>query len=166
MSGSFSISPLAATDIRNEFSCGSDVLDLYFREIVTQDIKRRITSCYVAKPLGKDTIAGFYTLSASSIPMTALPPGFSKKLPRYPVVPVARLGRLGVDARFKGLKLGAALIWDAIARSARSEVTVYALAVDAKDETAEAFYRHLGFIALEPLQSQLIWLIGKDSVPG
>lgn len=161
MSAGFSISPLSASDIRSEFSCGTDALDRYFREIVTQDIKRRITSCYVAKSLDEDTIAGFYTLSAASIPMTALPQAFSKKLPRYPVVPVARLGRLAVDARFKGLKLGAALIWDAIARSARSEVTVYALAVDAKDESAEAFYRHLGFIALEPFQTQLIWLIGK-----
>jgi GNAT superfamily N-acetyltransferase len=161
MIGGFSIAPLAATDIRSEFSCGADALDRYFREIVTQDIKRRITSCYVAKSLDKDTIAGFYTLSTSSIPMTALPGVLSKKLPRYPVVPVARLGRLAVDVRFKGLRLGAALIWDAIDRSARSEVTVYALAVDAKDEAAEAFYKHLGFIALDPFPSQLIWLIGK-----
>lgn len=161
MIGGFSIAQLAATDIRNEFSCGVDALDRYFREIVTQDTKRRIASCYVAKSLEKDTVAGFYTLSASSIPMTALPEALSKKLPRYPVVPVARLGRLAVDVSFKGVNLGAALVWDAIARSARSEVAVYALAVDAKDETAEAFYRHLGFIELEPFQSQLVWLIGK-----
>jgi hypothetical protein len=46
-----------------------------------------------------------------------------------------------VDARFNGMKLGAAPLWDAIERAARSEVTVYAVAgdavvVDAEDEMA------------------------------
>ena len=46
------------------------------------------------------------------------------------------------------MKLGAALLWDAIGRAARSEVTVHAVAADAKDEAAEGFYRHFGFVAL------------------
>lgn len=162
MSGGFSIAPLDIRDSRGDFSCGIDVLDRYFREIVTQDIKRRISSCYVAKSAEDGMIAGFYTLSASSIPLTTLPEALGKKLPRYPVVPLARLGRLAVDAHFQGRQLGAALLWDAIARAARSEVTVYALAVDAKDDRAEAFYRHFGFIPLESLRGQLIWVIGRS----
>jgi len=161
MSGRFSIAPLDTKESRADFACGTEPLDRYFREIVTQDIKRRIASCYVAKSVEDGAIAGFYTLSASSIPLTSLPEALAKKLPRYPVVPVARLGRLAVDARFQGRQLGAALLWDAIARSSRSEVTVYALAVDAKDDRAEAFYRHFGFIALDSLKGQLIWVIGK-----
>ena len=62
---------------------------------------------------------------------------------------MARIGRLAVDARFNGMKLSAALLWHAIERAARSEVTVYAVAVDAKDEAAEGFYRHFGFVGLE-----------------
>jgi hypothetical protein len=46
MSG-FRIEPLASQD-RKEFSCGSAQLDRYFRELVTQDIKRRVASCFVA----------------------------------------------------------------------------------------------------------------------
>jgi len=38
--------------------------------------------------------------------------------------------------------------YDALHRALRSEIAAYALMVDAKDETAAAFYRHHGFIAL------------------
>jgi GNAT superfamily N-acetyltransferase len=161
MSESFSIARLDPKESRVDFSCGIDALDRYFREIATQDIKRRVASCYVAKSSENGRIAGFYTLAAASIPLTGLPEALSRKLPRYPSVPVARLGRLAVDARFQGRQLGAALLWDAIARASRSEVTVYALAVDAKDDRAEAFYRHFGFISLESLNKKLIWVIGR-----
>jgi GNAT superfamily N-acetyltransferase len=161
MNGGFAIAPLDPKDSRVEFSCGTEALDRYFRDIVTQDIKRRIAFCYVAKSMEDGRIAGFYTLSASSIPLTGLPMALARKLPRYPAVPVARLGRLAVETRFQGRQLGAALLWDAIARTARSEVAVYALAVDAKDDRAEAFYRHFGFIPLESLKGQLVWVIGK-----
>lgn len=152
---------LVPTDSRTDFSCGTEAVDQYFRETVTQDIKRRITSCYVAKSSDSGQIAGFYTLSASSIPLTDLPESLGGKLPCNPLVPIARLGRLAVDVRFQGRQLGSALLWDAIARSARSEVTVYSLVVDAKDDRAEAFYKHFGFIALESFKSQLIWVSGR-----
>jgi len=46
---------------------------------------------------------------------------------------------------FQGQKLGAALLADAVERAARSEVAVFALLVDAKDDAAVNFYRHHGF---------------------
>jgi GNAT superfamily N-acetyltransferase len=149
MSAGFAITSLTPDVERSGFRCGTEALDRYFREIVTQDIKRRVASCYVAREVGTGVVAGFYTLSASSVPLTDLPEAMRKKLPRYPSVPVARIGRLAVDERFKGMKLGAALLWDAIERAARSEVTVYGVAVDAKDEAAERFYRHFGFERLD-----------------
>jgi ribosomal protein S18 acetylase RimI-like enzyme len=74
-----------------------------------------------------------------------MPQDIVERLPRYPAVPVARLGRLAVDQADQGRRLGSAMLWDAITRAARSEVAVFALAVDAKDERAAAFYRHHGF---------------------
>jgi Acetyltransferase (GNAT) domain len=52
-----------------------------------------------------------------------------------------------VDQAYLGRKLGSALLWDAVKRSLRSEIAVFALVVDAKDHQAEAFYRHHGFVA-------------------
>ena len=71
---------------------------------------------------------------------TVLPAGTGKKLPRYPTVPAVRMGRLAVDQAFKGQGLGGALLADALDRAARSEIAAFALMVDAKDETAAAFY--------------------------
>lgn len=67
-------------------------------------------------------------------------------------MPVARIGRLAVDQRYRGHKLGRALLWDAIARSLRAEVAMFVLVVDAKDGEAEAFYRHHGFVPIAPRQ--------------
>jgi predicted GNAT family N-acyltransferase len=77
-----------------------------------------------------------------------LPVAIARKLPRYPSVPTVRMGRLAVDQDFKGQGLGGALLADALARAARAEIAANALLVDAKDDSAAAFYRHHGFIAL------------------
>jgi ribosomal protein S18 acetylase RimI-like enzyme len=137
---------------RGTFSSGSAPLDLYFRERVTQDIRRRVTACFVALSRD-DRIAGYYTLAATSVLLGDLPEKFIKRLPRYPSVPAVRMGRLAVAESFKNQGLGSALLADALTRAVRSDIAAYALVVDAKDEIAANFYRHHGFLALvnEPL---------------
>ena len=156
MTGSFVIEVLGTAHDRAGFSSGVAALDRYFREQVTQDVRRRATTCYVAVEASGGKVAGYYTLAASGIPLFDLPESLTKKLPRYPSVPVARLGRLAVDAAYRGRKLGSALLWDAGLRALRSEIAVYALVVDAKDESAEAFYRHHGFVAFGGQPRQLV----------
>jgi len=80
--------------------------------------------------------------------LTELPSSTGKKLPRYPTVPMVRMGRLAVDQAFRGQGLGSALLADALGRAARSEMAAHALMVDAKDAAAANFYQHHGFIAL------------------
>ncbi len=91
------------------------------------------------------TIAGYYTLTAASVSLTDLAPEHAKKLPRYPSIPAALVGRLAVDSRFAGRALGSALLYDAATRAANSGPAVFALLVEAKDEGAAGFYRHFGF---------------------
>lgn len=152
----FRIEALGTTLDRTTFSCGVEALGRYFREQVTQDMRRRGTACYVAIDEAEAKIAGFYTLAAGSVLLNDLPPEFVKRLPRYPSVPVAWLGRLAVDQGYRGRKLGGALLWDCLTRAIRSEVAVFALVVDAKDEAAEAFYRHHGFVAFGGRARQFI----------
>ena len=153
----FPVEALAQHHDRKGFSCGVEPLDRYFREQVTQDVRRRATICYVAVEAATSKVAGYYTLAASSIPLAEMPEALTKRLPRYPSVPVARLGRLAVDALYRGRQLGAMLLWDAATRAARSEMGVYALIVDAKDDQAEAFYRHHGFVTFGSLSRQLLF---------
>lgn len=143
----FRVALLDPAHDRNTFSSGSAPLDLYFQRQVTQDIRRRVASCFVALT-DEDQIAGFYTLSSASVLLSDLPEAIRKKLPRYPSVPTVRMGRLAVDDQFKRQGLGGALLADALDRAARSEIAAYAMVVDAKDEKAAAFYAHHGFIAL------------------
>jgi ribosomal protein S18 acetylase RimI-like enzyme len=143
----FVIAQLAAAHDRQTFSCGAEALDRYLQTQATQDVRRHIANCFVASPLQSSAVAGYTTLSAASIPMTGLPAEQARKLPRTSVLPAALIGRLAVDRRFQGRQLGAALLFDAIARAIRADAAVFALVVDAKDKAAARFYRHHGFEA-------------------
>ena len=146
-SAPFRLAPLDASHERAQFNSDSEPLNRYLREQVTQDIRRRVAACFVALADGQ-RIAGYYTLASASLLLADLPASTGKKLPRYPTVPAVRMGRLAVDQEFKGRGLGGALLADALDRATRSEIAAFALMVDAKDETAVAFYRHHGFMAL------------------
>ena len=161
MTGSFLVEPLGPSHDRTEFTCGVDPLDRYFREQAGQDVRRRATACFVAREIATDRIAGFYTLAAGGVLLAQMPVRLAKRLPRYPAVPVARLRRLAVALAYHGHKLGGALLWDAIERAGRSEVAVYALVVDAKDEQAESFYPHHGFVAFGDTSRSLILPLPK-----
>ena len=161
MSAPFAIELLSSQHKRDTFACGVEPLDRYFREQVRQDVRRRATACYVAREISNNAIAGYYTLAAGSVLLSGMPEVLANKLPRYPDVPVARLGRLAVDSKFRGRKLGAALLWDAIERAARSEVIVYGVVVDAKDDEAAAFYEHHGFLVLSAQARQLVLPLAK-----
>lgn len=156
MTAPFPIETLGSHHDRKAFTSGVDALDRYFREQVTQDVRRRATTCYVAVEADTGRVVGYYTLAASGVPLSEMPEALAKRLPRYPSVPVARLGRLAVDRAYRGRQLGAMLLWDAAMRSARSELGVFALVVDAKDDQAEAFYQHHGFTLFGSLSRQLI----------
>jgi ribosomal protein S18 acetylase RimI-like enzyme len=122
-----------------------DALDRYLRAQAGQDMRRRIANCFVAAPLDTTSVAGYYTLSAASIPVVDLPEDVSRRLPRYPVIPAALIGRLAVDRQYRRRGLGAALLFDALERAIRADAAVFAVIVDAKDETAAAFYARYGF---------------------
>jgi GNAT superfamily N-acetyltransferase len=143
----FRLALLDTSHDRAAFNCGSEPLDHYLREQVTQDVRRRVAACFVALAEGQ-RIVGYYTLASASLLLADLPASTGKRLPRYPTVPAVRMGRLAVDQAFKGQGLGGALLADALDRAARSEIAAHALIVDAKAEPAAAFCRHHGFIAL------------------
>lgn len=112
-------------------------------------MRRRVSFCYVAVDCVDNRIAGYYTLAAGSVALHGLPAATVRKLPRYPTVPVVRIGRLAVDARDQGRRLGGALLMDAIARTCRAEIAAFAVIVDAKDDRAAEFYEHHGFRRFE-----------------
>jgi GNAT superfamily N-acetyltransferase len=156
VTAAFHLEALGPSHAREGFACGVEALDAYFARQATQDVRRRASVCYVAIEAKTRQVAAYYTLAAGGVALTDLPGALAKRLPRYPSVPVARIGRLAVDRAFQGQKLGGALIADAALRALRSEIAVFALVVDAIDEAAEAFYVHHGFERFGTQARQLI----------
>lgn len=145
MTAPFSVEPLGREHDRSAFACGEEALDRYFHTQVTQDTRRRIANCFVAVEQDGGVVAGFYTIAAAGLPLLDLPREEARRLPRYPMLPAVRIGRLAVDRRFAGRGLGAALLADAARRVMQMPPAVFALLVDAKNDAAIAFYEHHGF---------------------
>lgn len=145
MSDLYDIGPLAPEHERDAFACGTPALDRYLKTQAGQDIRRHVANCFVASPAGSTAVAGYYTFSAASMPVADVADALRKRLPHYPLVPAALIGRLAVDRRYRGSGLGAILLANAARRAMRSEAAIYALIVDAKDETEASFCRHHGF---------------------
>ena len=141
----FRFDPLDSGHDRASFSCGEDALNQYFQKQVTQDIRRRLANCFVVVESATGCVAGYYTLSAASIPFVDLPEDESRRLPRYPTLPAVRIGRLAVDQRFQRRGLGELILVDAMRRITRDAAAAFALLVDAKNDLAAAFYRRHGF---------------------
>lgn len=94
-------------------------------------------------------LAGFFTLSAGSVGCSDLPESLARRLLRYPV-PVALIGRHAVDSEFQRKDLGSILLADACSKvmQASAVLAVAGIVVDAKDESAAAFYTRFGFVPL------------------
>ena len=141
MTEGFSIEALNSAHNRKGFSSGAEPLDRYFRELVTQDVKRMVSNCFVALDAA-GVIAGYYTFAAASLPLTELSADEKQRLPRYALLPAGLIGRLAVDQKYQGQQLGGALIMDAAARAARAEPAIFALIVDADDLAVTFYQRH------------------------
>ena len=151
MKAPFRLEVLSDDHNRQGFACGQEPLDRYIRMQATQDIRRRISACFVAVESASGQLAAYYTLAAGSISTPDLPVEITKKLPRYSTLPAVRIGRLAVDLTFQGRGLGGSMLADPLSRVLVSPPAVFALLVDAKDDQAVAFYLHHGFM---PLLSQ------------
>lgn len=145
----FDIRRLSDSDDRRSFECGVPQLDRYFREKVSQDVRRRLCNCFIAIEYQTGTIAGYYTLSASSIALDLLPEDVNRRLPRYATVPAVLIGRLVVDRSFVNRGLGSSLLYGIVNRCGETAPAAFTLVVDAKNDRAAAFYRKHQFSALE-----------------
>lgn len=143
---------------RDEFICESPELTEFLRTRARKEAKARASACFVIVPTADaGLVAGFYTLSATTIELEKLPPELVKKLPRYPRVPATLLGRLARSLRFKGQGIGDLLMVDALKRSYENSSVIgsVAVVVDPKDAAAAKFYGTFGF---QPLDEQKLFL--------
>jgi GNAT superfamily N-acetyltransferase len=153
----FPIEPFGPQHDRRSFCSGNEALDRYFQERVRKEVEARVAAAYVLAD--GPAVLGYYTLSAHSIERDALPEPVVKtlKLPKYPYLPVTLMGRLAVDRKFQGQRLGELLLMDGLERSYvhSSQVASFAVVVDAKENAVE-FYQKYGFLRLPPGQRMFL----------
>lgn len=148
---SYLTEPLDSKHNRDNFSCGKDLLDNYFWTQVKQDVKRKLSACFVLVDIETGNISGYYTLSGNSISNDLIPESFKKKLPKsYISLPTILLGRLAIDKDFQGKGVGKLLLIDSLKRCYDTSESIGAFAVigDPLDKEAERFYEKYGFIKL------------------
>ena len=151
------IVPLDAAHNRSGFHCNVEALDRYIHKQAGQDVRRRISRIFVAVlPDNPREVIGYYTLSSLSIGLAQLPQKLARKLPKHPV-PAALVGRLAVNHNAQGCGIGKMLLVDAIQRtlSVSDQIAIYAMVVDAINDSAKGFYEQFGFVRLSDNSSRL-----------
>lgn len=141
------IRPLDDQHDRAAFTCGIPALDRYLQTQAGQDMRRKVTNVFVMTKADSAAVLGYYTLSATTVEPTQLPPAIARRLPRYPALPATLIGRLAIHQERQGQGLGDHLMMDALYRCwlASRQVATLAVVVDIKDEAARPFYRRYDF---------------------
>ncbi len=137
---------------REGFSCESQELTEFLRKRARKEMAARASACFVLVPASDPgRIAGYYTLSQTSVNSQSLPEAVARKLPQYQELGATLIGRLARDLAFRGLGIGHLLLVDALRRSVRlsAEAGAVVVVTDPKDLKVRAFYEARGFQALD-----------------
>ena len=128
----------------DEFSCGERELDEWLRRraIVNQTTGASRTFVVANQ---ESRVCGYYAMAAGAVSHLMATGGVRRNMPEP--IPVMVLARLAVDHRAQGIKLGGALLQDAVNRAlvVSQNTGVRALLVHALHDRAKSFYEHYGF---------------------
>lgn len=136
--------PLSSDHRFDDFSCGEHVLDEWLKRRAMANQVRGASRTFVVVN-NEDCIYGYYAMAAGAVSQHAATGGVRRNMPDP--VPVMVLARLAVDYRAQGIKLGGALLRDAVNRAVNvsQNTGVRALLVHALHDRAKLFYEHYGF---------------------
>lgn len=136
--------PLLAVHRLGEFECGEPVLDEWLKRRAMNNQLTGASRTFVVID-DENRVCGFYALAAGAVAHQIATSSVRRNMPDP--VPVMVLGRLAVDLRAQGSKLGAAMLQDAVYRavSVSQNTGVRALLVHALNDRAKQFYKHYGF---------------------
>ncbi|KYC35422.1 GNAT family acetyltransferase [Scytonema hofmannii PCC 7110] len=154
--------PLADTHLLDDFDCGVASLNDWLKRRAVANQKNSASRTYVIADEQK--VIAYYCLSSGALALSETPSPIKRNMPDP--IPVAILGRLGVDTSWKGQGLGAALLQDAVFRTMQAAeiLGIRGLVVHAISEEAKQFYEHYGFSPSPTQPMTLILSIKKVTV--
>jgi len=130
------------------FDCGDENKNTFLTKYALQNTKGGLGRTFVAvKPPDELRIYGYYTISSSSVKFESPP---SSHLPRYPL-PAILIGKLAADIEAQNQGLGAALLFNALKRSARvaEDIGIFLVEIQAVNEKAKSIYEKRGFTPMD-----------------
>ncbi len=129
----------------SEFTCGEPSLDDWLRRRALRNESSGASRTYVVC-VGQ-RVVGYYALAVGAVAPAGAPGSVGRNMPAP--APVIVIGRLAVDEKFQGLRIGPVLLRDAILRTLQAgEIAgILAMLVHAISERARCFYVDCGFIA-------------------
>ena len=99
-----------AADVTDPFDCGDAAMNEYLQRYAKKNQGQLYGVTYVCVSPTAAEVLGFYTIANTTIPRTGIPIELLKGLPKYQDIPAVLLGRLGVDRRTQGKKIGELLL--------------------------------------------------------
>jgi len=149
------IVPLSREHDRSGFDCGVRELDNFLKATARQHGEKGISRTFVLIE-SSPVILGYFTLTLCEAMASSMPAKYAGKYPRH-ALPAVRLGRLAVSRKEQGKGHGELLLAEAIRRTAliAEQAGLIGLFVDAKNDSARAFYEHFGFVSLPDKTLQL-----------
>ncbi|TVR59986.1 MAG: GNAT family N-acetyltransferase [Candidatus Competibacteraceae bacterium] len=136
--------PLAATHLLDEFASGEASLDEWLKRRALSNQLNGASRTFVVTDQ-EERVFGYYAMAAGAVSHPMATSGVRRNMPDP--IPVMVLARLAIDRRTQGIKLGAALLQDAVNRTVAvsRNAGVRALLVHALHDRAKQFYEHYGF---------------------
>ena len=148
--------PLAVDHLIDQFACGEASLDEWLkRRAMANQLHGASRTFVVGTP--DQRVYGYYALAAGAVSHRMASSALRRNMPDP--LPVLVLARLAVDRHAQGIKLGAALLQDAVNRAVAvaQNAGVRALLVHALHDRAKRFYEHYGFQS-SPADSMVLML--------
>jgi GNAT superfamily N-acetyltransferase len=138
--------PLSADHQTHAFTCGETVLDEWLKRRALGNQTSGASRTFVVTTDARE-VMGYYALAAGAVAHHEATRAIRQNMPDP--VPVMVLARLAVHVRAQGMKLGAALLQDALQRCVlvSQNSGVRAMLVHALNDRARQFYEHYGFKA-------------------
>ena len=129
------------------FDCNNEMINTFVKKSLKKRVKRGLSQAYIL--LDGERMVGFYTLDSFAITRDSFEGSESIHVGLPPMVPVIKLGMLGVDKHYQRKGIGKRLLRDAFVKVMEvSDVIgckgIYLLA----ESEAITFYKKLGFVAL------------------
>ena len=150
---------LSAEHALDDFTCGVASLDEWLKRRAYPNQVSGASRTYVVTEGRK--VVGYFCLASGALALNIAPSSVRRNMPDP--VPMAVLGRLAIDQLWQGKGLGAAMLHDAVMRSALAGgiIGIRGLLVHAISDEAKIFYEHYGFTA-SPTQPMTLILSLKS----